>query len=79
MSDMGKLMDIERVIEVFFEKYPTLRLPQAWIRELEEKCGVSHDDILNASKRVRRRMRIQKCASVSEKKDDRKEEHLDAL
>ena len=56
VSNVGKIMGVERVIEGFFEKYPTRRLPQAWIRALEEKYGVSHGDVLNASRRVRRRM-----------------------
>ena len=54
---MGKLMDVELIIEGFLEKYPTLRLPQTWIRGLGEEYGVSRSDVLNASRRVRRRMK----------------------
>ena len=67
---MGNIMDVELIIEGFVEKYPILRLPQSWIRALGEEYDVSYGDILNASRRVRRRMRIQKIASSTRGKKD---------
>jgi len=57
---MGKIMAVERIIGDFFEKYPTRRLPNSWVKALEKRYDLSHDEVLNASRRVRRRLGLKR-------------------
>jgi len=52
----GKIIALERIIEGFFDKYPNRRLPHSWVEALENRYSVSHDDVLNTSRRVRKRL-----------------------
>jgi len=57
---MGKIMAVERIIGEFFEECPTRRLPHSWVKALEERYDLSHDEVLNASRRVRRRLGLKR-------------------
>jgi len=57
---MGKIMAVERIIGEFFDKYPTRRLPNLWVDALARRYNMPRDEVLNASRRVRKRLGLKR-------------------